>query len=189
MRSDPAPRFADSKFPVIMRNVTIRPETAADAAAIAEENRLAFGREAEARLVDGLRRGGYARLSLVAEVGGEVVAHILFSRLPIVTTDGSVVEAVALAPMAVRPADQRNGIGTRLVEEGLRRCRDQGDEIVVVLGHPSFYSRLGFSAALAEPLAGPFKGPAWMATELVPGALDGVAGWIEYPEPFRGVRE
>jgi putative acetyltransferase len=172
-----------------MMDMTIRPETAADAAGIAEVNRLAFGHEAEARLVDALRRGGHARLSLVAEVNGQVVGHILFSRLPIVTADGRVVEALALAPMAVRPTDQRKGIGTKLVEEGLRRCRERGDRIVVVLGHPSFYPRFGFSAALAEPLAGPFKGPAWMAAELVPGALAGVAGRIEYPEPFRVVME
>jgi putative acetyltransferase len=163
---------------------TIRPETPADFAAIHEVNRLAFGQEAEAELVDGLRDGGFVRLSLVAEVEGQIVGHILFGRLPIITETG-VVEALSLAPMAVLPTHQRRGIGTRLVEEGLRDCRDAGHKIVVVLGHPAFYPRFGFSAKLAEPLTSPFGGgEAWMAVELVPGALAGVVGRVEYPPPF-----
>ncbi len=98
--------------------MTIRPETPADHAAIAEVNRLAFGQDAEADLVDGLRAGGFVRLSLVAEVECQIVGHILFRRLPIITETG-VIEALALAPMAVMPSHQRRGIGTKLVEEGL----------------------------------------------------------------------
>jgi len=165
-------------------NVTIRPETAADHAAIHEVNRLAFGQDAEAKLVDSLRDGGYVRLSLVAEFGGQIVGHILFSLLPIITEIG-VVEALALAPMAVLPTHQRQGIGTKLVEEGLRLCRQAGHKIVVVLGHPAFYPRFRFSSSLAVPLTSPFGGgDAWMAVELVPGAMAGVAGRVEYPPPF-----
>jgi len=164
--------------------MTIRPETAADYAAIHEVNRLAFGQDAEANLVDVLRDGGFLRLALVAEVGGQIVGHILFSRLPIITETG-VVEALALAPMAVLPTHQRRGIGTLLVNEGLRACREAGHKIVVVLGHPGFYPRFGFSAKLAERLTSPFGGgDAWMAVELVPGALTGVVGRVEYPPPF-----
>lgn len=164
--------------------MTTRPETPADHAAIHEVNRLAFGQDAEADLVDSLRAGAFVRLSLVAEVGGEIVGHIMFSRLPIIT-EKSVVEALALAPMAVLPTHQRRGIGTRLVEEGLRLCREAGHKIVVVLGHPAFYPRFGFSASLAMPLSSPFGGgESWMAVELVPGALAGVVGRVEYAGPF-----
>ena len=163
--------------------LTIRPETAADHATITEVNRLAFGQHAEAKLVAGLRDGGYMPLSLVAEIDDQIVGHILFSRLPIHTDDG-VVEALALAPMAVHPAFQRQGIGSKLVEEGLRLCREQGHRIVVVLGHSEFYPRFGFSSEIAKPLASSFSGPAWMAMELMPGALKGVAGRVEYPPPF-----
>ncbi|MBI2806094.1 MAG: N-acetyltransferase [Planctomycetes bacterium] len=167
-----------------MNSVTIRPETTADHAAIFEINRLAFGHEAEANLVDGLRDGGFVRLSMVPEVESKIVGHILFSRLSI-HTETSVVEALALAPMAVIPSHQRRGIGTKLVEEGLRACREAGHRIVVVLGHPAFYPRFGFSASLAVPLASPFSGgESWMAVELVPGALAGVVGRVEYPGPF-----
>ena len=167
-----------------MNDMTIRPETPADLDAIREINRLAFGQDAEANLVDGLRAGGFVRVSLVAAVEGQIVGHILFSTVTIHTQTG-VVEALALAPMAVLPTHQRRGIGTKLVEEGLRLCRETGHKIVVVLGHPAFYPRFGFSAKLAEPLTSPFGGgEAWMAVELVPGALAGVAGRVEWAGPF-----
>jgi putative acetyltransferase len=167
--------------------LTVRDETPADRGAVREVNRLAFGRDGEARLVDALRDGGYARVSLVAVVDGRVVGHILFSTLPITTVDGPPIEALALAPMAVVPARQRQGVGSALVREGLRACREAGHRAIVVLGHTEFYPRFGFSAALARRLSSPFSGPAFMALELTPGALDGVAGEVRYPPPFEGV--
>jgi putative acetyltransferase len=147
-------------------------------------NRLAFdGREDEARLVEGLRQGGYARVSLVEEVAGRVVGHILFSDLPIVTPCGTV-STLALAPMAVVPELQRRGIGSALVRAGLEHARRARHRIVVVLGHPPFYPRFGFSASLARALVAPYSGDAFMAVELVPGALTGVRGRVEYPPPF-----
>jgi putative acetyltransferase len=163
---------------------TIRSETAADHEAVRDVNRLAFGRDDEAGIVAALRAGGHSRVSLVAEADGRVVGHVLFSDLPILT-DGGTVAALSLAPMAVLPEFQRRGVGSALVREGLEVCRAAGHRIVVVLGHPAFYPRFGFSAGLAEPLANPFHGgEAWMAVELVPGALGGVTGWVRYPPPF-----
>jgi len=163
----------------------IRPETPTDLDAITAINRLAFGGQGEAKLVAALRDRGFMRLSLVAEMDGQVVGHILFSRLPIITDNG-VVEALALAPMAVLLSHQRRGIGTKLVEDGLRLCAEQGHRIVVVLGHPKYYPRFGFSAGLAKCLSSPYSshGQAWMALELAPGALADVAGRAEYPPPF-----
>jgi putative acetyltransferase len=121
---------------------------------------------------------------MVAEVDGQVVGHILFSGLPIMTVVG-IVEALSLAPMAVIPLRQGRGIGSMLVMEGLRACTEAGHRIVIVLGHPEFYPRFGFSAKLAaERLKSPFSGPAFMAVELVPGALEGVDGEVRYPPPF-----
>lgn len=168
-------------------SIIIRPETGADHEAIRQVNRLAFGQDAEARLVDALREGGYVRLSLVAEKDGQVVGHILFSDLPIVT-EARTVLALALAPMAVLPAFQRQGIGAALVRRGLEDCRGQGHRIVIVLGHPDYYPKFGFSAKLAVPLSSAFGGgEAWMALELVPKALAGVAGKVQYPPPFNEV--
>jgi putative acetyltransferase len=163
----------------------VRLETTTDVDAVRHVNRLAFGQDAEARLVDALRDGGYVRLSLVAEDNGQVVGHILFSDLPIIT-DAGTVAALALAPMAVLPQFQNQGIGSALVRRGLDESKGRGHKIVVVLGHPHCYPRFGFSAKLAKPLSSPFGGgDAWMALELVPGALDGVKGRVEYPPPFR----
>ena len=165
-------------------DVEIRPESDQDRQAVWNVNRAAFETEEEANLVDALRDGGYVEVSLVAEVDGEVVGHILFSRLPIVTNFGTV-DALSLAPMAVMPSYQRRGIGSKLVAAGLETCREHGHRLVVVLGHPEFYPRFGFSAKLARPLESPFGGgEAWMAMELVPGTLAGVEGRVEYPPPF-----
>lgn len=165
----------------------IRAETASDIQAIWNLNRAAFGTDAEANLVDALRDGGYVDVSLVAEANGEIVGHILFSHLPIIT-DAQPVDTISLAPMAVHPSHQRHGIGSRLVEAGLDACRKRGHKIAVVLGHPDFYPRFGFEARLAVPLSSPFGGgAAWMAMALVPGALSGIEGRVDYPPPFNAL--
>jgi putative acetyltransferase len=167
-------------------NILIRPETATDHEAIRHVNRLAFGQDAETRLVDALREGYYVRLSLVTEQAGQVVGHILFSDLPIIAEAG-ILPALALAPMAVLPEFQNQGIGSALVRCGLDECRQQGQRIVVVLGHTHFYRRFGFSSEQARRLESPFAGEAFMAVELVPGALEGVIGQVRYPPPFEGL--
>jgi putative acetyltransferase len=163
--------------------MNIRLESSADLAAIQQVNSLAFAQEDEGRLVDALRAGGFVRVSLVAEVEGQIVGHILFSDLPIISAD-RIVPALALAPMAVLPDHQRKGIGSQLVRQGLETCREQGHKIVIVLGHPHFYLRFGFSSELALPLDSPFSSEAWMAVELAPGALAGISGTVQYPPPF-----
>jgi putative acetyltransferase len=167
-------------------NVVIRQETTTDLAAIRQVNRLAFGQDAEGRLVDALRDGGYVRVSLIAEQAGQVVGHILFSDLPIITKAGTV-PALALAPMAVLPEFQNQAIGSALVSRGLEVCRQQGHQIVVVLGHPRFYPRFGFRSDLATNLESPYAREAFMAVDLVPGAFHGVSGRVQYPPPFEGL--
>lgn len=167
-------------------SVIIRSEIRDDWPAVAEIHRLAFGREDEARLVDELRSDDYARVSLVAEELGQLVGHILFSRLPIHTKAG-VIEAVALAPLGVLPSHQRKGIGSSLVRDGLRACCEAGHCIIIVLGHPDYYPRFGFSANRAERLKSPYAGDAFMALELITGALDGVEGVVSYPAPFEAL--
>lgn len=161
----------------------VRTESVADHSAIREVNDWAFGQDAESRLVAALREGGYAQLSLVAELEGKIIGHILFSDLVIETADQDV-KALALAPLAVLPEFQNRGLGTQLTEEGLKRCREAGHRIVIVLGHPAYYPRFGFSPELAQPLESPYAGPSFMALELVPGALTGVQGRVVYAPPF-----
>jgi len=122
-------------------------------------------------------------VSLVAEFESAIVGHVLFSRMWIDTASG-LVPAVALAPVAVFPEHQRNGIGQRLITHGLDLLRIRGEQIVIVLGHPSYYPRFGFSTDKAALLAAPFPREAFMAMELVDGALAGVQGQVIYPPPF-----
>lgn len=163
----------------------IRPETPGDIPAIRAVNGLAFGQADEAVLVDALRDGGHGAVSLVAEDGGRIVGHVLFSRLPIEAGD-RVVAGAALAPMAVLPERQREGIGSALVRAGLAACRMAGIAAVVVLGHPDYYPRFGFSAEAAHGLRPPFPeaGSAFMALELVPGSLDLHDAIVRYAPPF-----
>ena len=166
--------------------VCIRMEDAEDAAelrAIRAVNEAAFGEAAEADLVDQLRSDGSALISLVAESEASIIGHVLFSRMHI-NTASRPIPAVALAPVAVLPQYQRNGVGGRLITHGLELLRARGERIVIVLGHPAYYPRFGFSTEKAALLEAPFPREAFLAMELVDGALQGVQGPVLYPPPF-----
>jgi len=165
-------------------SMVIREEAEEDLPAISNLNRRAFGGEYEVCLIENLRSAHLILASLVALDGNEVMGHILFSALP-VEIDARKVNAAALAPMAVSPQRQRQGIGSRLVIEGLTRIREKQIEAVIVLGHSKYYPRFGFSPILAQKLASPFQGMAeFMALELFVGALSGQTGSVKYPKAF-----
>jgi putative acetyltransferase len=167
-----------------MQIVTVTPDRYA---AIADLNHTVFGSDAEGALIARLRDDRLVLVERVALDASELVGHILFSRLK-VEIEGRAVRSAALAPMAVRPDRQRQGIGSRLVQDGLAELRPIGCEAVIVLGHPGYYPRFGFSAALAEKLDAPFRGEAFMGLELTPGVLGGYAGSVTYPDAFGIVR-
>jgi putative acetyltransferase len=167
----------------------VRMETPADQEAVFLINAEAFERDGEARLVDALREAGALTLSLVAEVDGAVVGHIAFSPVTIDTESGAV-DAIGLAPMSVLKVQQRTGVGSALVREGLRRLGDAGHGSVVVLGHPAYYPRFGFKSAQSTyGLDNEYGAPdeAFMALELVSGALEGVQGLVKYHPVFASV--
>ena len=180
----PQPLIVKAGEAFISMPILIRAEHEEDFEAVRTVNLRAFGQDGESRLIDSLRAGGFAPVSLVAGIGAQVVGHILFSKLEIIT-GADTVTALALAPLAVLPEFQRLAIGSALVRRGLEICKDHGHRIVVVLGHPDFYPRFGFSAKLAESLQSPFGGgPSFMVAELTPGAMAGVVGRVEYAPPF-----
>jgi putative acetyltransferase len=164
-------------------DLILRRESPDERGAIRSLNEAAFGRPDEADLVDRLRTEGAVLASFVAELDERIVGHVLFSRILIETTIGST-SAVALAPMAVLPEHQRRGIGGQLIRHGLAWLRGRGEHVVIVLGHAAYYPRFGFSSDRARGLASPFPAEAFMALELVPGALDGVRGRVRYPDAF-----
>lgn len=162
----------------------VREERPADRKAVYAINTGAFPTDMEARLVDVLRDKADPCVSLVAETDGEVVGHILFT--PVSLAEAGTTLIMGLAPMAVRPARQRRGIGSGLVNEGLARCRELGAGAVVVLGHPGYYPRFGFSPASRFGVGSEYDVPddAFMLIELVPGCLEGVSGVVKYDRAF-----
>jgi len=165
----------------------VRPETRNDLPSIAAINRKAFNGEAEAGLIERLRASTPAAsfLSLVAEWQGQCVGHILLTPVRI-ERERETKSAWALAPMAGLPGHQRKGIGSRLVQAGLTRCKALGPGVVIVLGHPAYYARFGFAPASPWGLRCPFPAPdeAFMALGLEAGALDDIAGDVVYPPAF-----
>jgi putative acetyltransferase len=169
----------NDRMPVML----VRNESPEDCAAIRLANGEAFGRPDEADLVDRLRAQGAVLASFVAEVEGRIAGYILFSRMSIETTDKSIA-AVALAPLAVIPKFQRQGIGTRLMAHGLDWLREGSEKVVLVLGHPDYYRRFGFLTDKARFIESPFNPKSFMALELKPNALEGIRGKVRYPDAF-----
>ena len=164
----------------------IRAEEPRDQCGVFEVHARAFPQLGEAKLVDALRAAGAVTISLVAERGGRVVGHILFSPVRVEGEGGSFV-AQGLAPMAVDPSCQREGIGSALVRAGLDACRAAGHTIVFVLGHPDYYPRFGFEAAAPRGLhyqGGAGYAPAFFVAELAAGSLAGRAGVVHYRPEF-----
>jgi len=163
--------------------VVVRLEAPGDREAVHRVESEAFGREVEARLTDALRDAGKVLLSLVAVLDGEVVGHIVFSPMR-VEAEGATYEAVALGPVAVEPAHQREGIGSRLIEAGLAQLRAAGYGAVFLMGHVTYYPRFGFRPAREFDVHFQDDRDAWMGLELRPGALDGVSGTASFAEEF-----
>jgi len=163
----------------------VRAETPEDEVHVRAVNAAAFPTDAEARLVDVLRGNAEPQISLVAEHEAGVVGHILFTPVEIRSPSGTSM-ALGLAPMAVLPAHQRRGIGSALVRTGLEACREAGELVVIVLGHPEFYPRFGFCPAWDSGLYFETPGPmpAFMVCELVPDALGGRTGQVRYHDAF-----
>ncbi|MFA6446250.1 MAG: N-acetyltransferase [Candidatus Paceibacterota bacterium] len=167
--------------------ILVRPEKPEDYHTIYALNKKAFDGEVESRLVNNLRKtkGFIPELSLVAEKDGKVVGHILFSVVHINTGIDNV-PVLALAPMAVLPEYQKQGIGSLLVKEGLSKCKESGNKAVVLVGHSDYYPRFGFIEAGDKGLKLPFDAPkeAFMVYEIIPDSLTGITGTIEYPPEF-----
>jgi putative acetyltransferase len=164
---------------------TIRLETPGDAARVRMVNELAFGRPAEADLVEALREACATALALVAE-DAVVVGHILFTPV-VVQSAGRRIAGMGLAPLAVLPERQRQGVGSALVGRGLQILRERGCPFVVVVGHPAYYPRFGFERASAHGLASQWpaiRDAAFMVSVLDPLAMAGVAGVARYRDEF-----
>lgn len=161
----------------------IRPASDQDAAEIQRIHLMAFPTSAEADLVDRLLANGDAVISLVAEDGDEIVGHVLLSRMT-AEGDGHAISAVGLAPVAVVPDRQAEGIGSQLIEAGLRAATAIGTEIVFLVGEPDYYRRFGFAADTAAPFASPYAGKYFQAKVLRNGFILPASGLADYAPAF-----
>lgn len=166
----------------------IRLEQEADHQQIRIINSSAFETAAEANLVDVLRRSDIPLISLVAEGKDQLIGHILFSPVSLAGQTQSP-SIAGLGPMAVLPAWQGQGVGSRLIREGLKYCAEAGYVAVVVLGHPDYYPRFGFVPASTFNIKSEYEVPeeVFMLKELKPSALTGIQGVIQYHQAFNQI--
>jgi len=165
----------------------IRAEEQRDCAAVHAVNISAFETPTEADLVDALREQAQPLVSLIAEDNGVIVGHIMFS--PVSLPGHLELRIMGLAPMAVAPEHQGKGIGSALVRAGLEECKQLGFGAVVVLGHPAYYPRFGFSSSARYGIGCEYDVPegVFMVAELEPGCLDGASGKVKYHAAFGDV--
>ena len=162
----------------------IRAEEDHDRAAVHALNVSAFETPSEANLVDALREHALPVVSLVAEENRAIVGHIMFT--PVDLSGHPDLKVMGLAPMAVAPEHQRKGIGVALVRAGLEQCHQLGFVAVVVLGHPEYYPRFGFSPSSRFGIDCEYEVPegVFMALELQREALSGKTGRVKYHGAF-----
>jgi len=162
----------------------IRTEKENDRDAVYAINASAFDTPSEADLVNSLREQVKPLISLVAEEKGQLIGHIMFS--PVTLSDHPELMLMGLAPVAVAPEHQRRGIGSALVQAGLKQCRQLGYKAVLVLGHPEYYPRFGFVPSSRFNIDYEYDVPeeAFMAMELQPGVLKGKTGRVKFHAAF-----
>jgi putative acetyltransferase len=165
--------------------VTLRAETRADYEAIDHVNHLAFSGEEEVTLIRRLREDGDIRLSLVAELDGQVVGNIVLSKMVVDLDDGRRLNCLALAPVAVLPDWQKRGIGAALIRAAVERARGGDEAAIILVGHADYYPRFGFSSEVVSGVKNPFNSPEhFMGLELRPDALQGQTGSVRYASAF-----
>ncbi len=169
-------------------NVQIRPEIPNDIDPVRKINTDAFETDAEAGLVDALRDSGIPLISLVAEADEKIVGHILFSPVTL-SGKGTDLKIAGLAPMAVMPDHQKQGVGQALVKEGLKQCESKGYKAAVVLGYPEYYPRFGFVPCSRFGIKSEYDVPdeVFMVKELITGIFAGYSGVVEYHRLFNNL--
>jgi putative acetyltransferase len=163
-----------------------RPEDIGEVRMLNERTfKQAFGQAPEADMVDRLRQKCSRLLSIVAVEDNAIVGHIFFS--PVRIEGSRIVEGMGLAPMAVLPELQRQGIGSRLVQSGIERLKSQGLPFIIVLGHPEYYTRFGFERASNNDIHSPWEGvpdEAFMILILDEKVMSGVSGVARFRNEF-----
>ena len=173
----------------------IRSEEKNDYAAITQVNNFAFGQENEAKLIEKIRNSPSQKtindryipeLSLVAELDNKIVGYIMFSYIDLV--DQKTTKVLALAPIAVLPQYQNQGIGSLLVDTGLEIAKKTAAPMIIVLGEPKFYHRFGFKKAIDYGIQSPFDVPEeYFMVKFLNNDCDKYQGKVMYSTAFEDV--
>ena len=172
--------------------IKLRQETQADHPAVAkviEEafQNIQFSDHKEQFLVEKLRNSNafVPELSIIAERNGEIVGHILLTKIKIENVKNTF-ESLAMAPVSVKPKYQNQGIGGMLIRESHRKAKDLGFQSVILLGHADYYPKFGYEPTSKFGIELPFEAPDenCMAIELEENSLEGVSGKVSYPKEF-----
>ena len=157
--------------------IDVRDESPDDWKAVYQVVSSAFGRLSEAELVGQLRKAGDSIVSLVADDDGQIVGHILLSKMD------APFPALALAPVSVIPIRQRSGIASDLIKRAANEARDQGWAAIFVLGDPNYYKRFGFDQEAAAGFTSPYAGRHFMVVKLSPW-LPATTGVLRHAPAF-----
>jgi putative acetyltransferase len=157
--------------------IHVRDESPGDWKAIYQVVSSAFGRLSEAELVGALRVAGDIIVSLVADDDGQIIGHVLLSKMD------APFSALALAPVSVIPPRQRSGIGSALIKRAVSRARDGGWGAIFVLGDPDYYKRFGFDQEAAAGFTSPYAGRHFMVLKLSP-LLPATTGVLRHAPAF-----
>jgi putative acetyltransferase len=171
--------------PLCESRVRVQEEQLQDIEAIHKVNVRAFGGSLEADLVDRLRNNCANLLSLAAVKQNEIVGHILFSPITIENEERNIL-GMGLAPMAVLPEHQRQGIGSKLITKGVTMLKDRQCPFIIVLGHAEYYPRFGFEPASRHGIRSEWKVPddAFMILVLSTSEMQGISGLAKYRPEF-----
>jgi putative acetyltransferase len=173
-----APTLACGTAPSLNRAmIDIRDESPGDSKAVYQVVSSAFGRLSEAELITELREAGDSAISLVADDDGQIVGHVLLSKMD------APFPALALAPVSVIPTRQRSGIGSALIERAVSKARDEGWAAIFVLGDPNYYERFGFDQSAAAGFTSPYAGRHFTVLKLSP-SLSAATGALRHAPAF-----
>lgn len=163
----------------------IRSERKSDFDSVRNVNLAAFETDEEANLVEEIRKQAPEMISLVAKSEQQIVGHIMFS--PASNKKCPNIKITGLAPMAVLPKYQNQGIGSKLIKAGIRACKKAGYQAIIVLGHPNFYPKFGFSPSIEFDLKAEYNVPpeVFMVLEIEKDALKNCKGILEYHPVFK----
>jgi putative acetyltransferase len=168
-----------------MDRIQIREAVESDLNHVLSVERLAFGYDKEADLVRDLLNDNSANplYSFLAFINDKAVGHILFTSVRLVGQKNDTSISL-LAPLAVRPDFQNQGVGGKLIKSGLQHLVNAGVDLVFVLGHPGYYPRYGFKPAGVLGFEAPYPIPekhanAWMVQELRQGVIGSVSGKVK----------